>query len=948
MNEEAVRALAPDDASRFAAAAVARSRDWYGTGSDDTRAWGTVAGSAAARYDVVVEVEDEAVTAAACTCPSRKRPCKHALALLLKLVRGELSTASMPASFGPVLEGARAAAAAPPPAPRRSDEVLDPEAQAKRRQRRTANVDAGVGDLARWLEDLVAGGLASARSRSHSAYDEAAARLVDAQAPGLAARVRSLAATVHGGAGWPDRTLVELADLFLLVEAWRRIDHLPAPVASQVRTQVGFTTGRGDVLASTAVRDHWDVLASVTVENPDLTTRRVWLRGETVGGWGLLLDHVPAGGRFDVAAEVGSTFEAGVHRYPGAGSFRVLVGERHGVPAPMAGFTGASIEDALAGHALAVAANPWLPQTPVALGAVLPVAGEPWHVVDEAGDALALGGPSWTLLAVSGGSPVGVVGEWDGEVLWPLTCWDGHRLVAVEVEAGPSAPSRGEPWAVLVKTALLGTARLAGRTGEDLAGALGSGGADPGTAALLPAITVEASGTLERALLARSSVLAVAARAARIPSPAPPVPEAVSIVDGRPAPPELAEMGPVLCADGHRAVLAELVERCAAADVRLPPSLLPFVLDVASTGGEAAAQMRRWLPAAAGERGRWLAARNERWAWLLETAAPPHDVGGAFDLGSSAERLVLARRLRRTQPDRLVELLARTWRGDRAPERAALVATLEVGLSTRDEPFLEEVALADRARDVRAAAARLLDRLPESRRGRRMAGRADAALSVASQSDPGAVPADWAADGIDGRGEARRAALQVLAATPLDHWGPDLGAAIHRVATAGGDIVDDRFGALVRAAVAQRRDDWIVALLAAGSRTVHARTLLRAAPPPLGAVWLAPLLAKAPVREAALLMELLHTIPRPWPAALVAEVLRRGVEVVSLFPHVPGDVSVHLHLVGERADAVLLPRLVPDLAAIRTHEVRLDRAFRAAHGIAHLRLQVLSLLPLDR
>ena len=313
--------------------------------------------------------------------------------------------------------------------PRRSDEVADLDAQAKRRERRRANVDAGIHELERWLDDMVAGGLAAARQRTHASFDEVAARLVDAQAAGLAGRVRGLSSAVHGGVGWPDRTLAEMGELHLLIEAWPRIGDLLEPLAAQVRTQIGFPTSRGDVLAGPAWSDRWDVLAAVVVENPDLTSRRVWLQGRTVGGWALLLDHVPPGGQFEAGAEVGSSFEADLHRYPGAGSHRVLIGERRGETEAVAGLSGCAIADALVGHALGVAQNPWVRQTPMALDSVVPVDGDSWVVADEEGSALPLVGPCWPLLALSGGNPVGVFGEWDGSELLPLSCWADGALV---------------------------------------------------------------------------------------------------------------------------------------------------------------------------------------------------------------------------------------------------------------------------------------------------------------------------------------------------------------------------------------------------------------------------------------------------------------------------------------------------------------------------------------
>jgi hypothetical protein len=46
-----------------------------------------------------------------------------------------------------------------------------------------------------------------------------------------------------------------------------------------------------------------------------------------------------------------------------------------------------------------------------------------WHVRDGAGEQLPLHArfnEGWTLLALSGGGPIGLFGEWDGEQLRPL------------------------------------------------------------------------------------------------------------------------------------------------------------------------------------------------------------------------------------------------------------------------------------------------------------------------------------------------------------------------------------------------------------------------------------------------------------------------------------------------------------------------------------------------
>ena len=90
--------------------------------------------------------------------------------------------------------------------------------------------------------------------------NEIAARMVDAQAPGVAAALRELSAVPSSGEGWPGRLLGDYAQLHLLARAHQRLDTLPPDLAATVRSRVGYPTSRKDVLARPAVTDHWAVL----------------------------------------------------------------------------------------------------------------------------------------------------------------------------------------------------------------------------------------------------------------------------------------------------------------------------------------------------------------------------------------------------------------------------------------------------------------------------------------------------------------------------------------------------------------------------------------------------------------------------------------------------------------------------------------------------------------
>src|SRR6186997_2045116 len=82
---EQVVAVAPSPQSVAAAEPLAVPARWATTGADERALWGRCRGSGAEPYETAV---DHVEVAWRCTCPSRKTPCKHALALLLLWIRG--------------------------------------------------------------------------------------------------------------------------------------------------------------------------------------------------------------------------------------------------------------------------------------------------------------------------------------------------------------------------------------------------------------------------------------------------------------------------------------------------------------------------------------------------------------------------------------------------------------------------------------------------------------------------------------------------------------------------------------------------------------------------------------------------------------------------------------------------------------------------------------------
>ena len=312
----------------------------------------------------------------------------------------------------------------------RASKPVDPATAARTQARRADRVRAGVAELDRWLADQVRQGLAGASRAGYQHWDAMAARLVDAQAPGLASAVRRLAAV----ASTPDRLLAELGLLRLLVAAYQRVDELPADLADTVRARVGFPVATEEVLAGQRVRDEWTVVGVRDDGEDRLTVRRTWLSGSATGRPALVLAFAPAGQPLAADLVLGTSVDADLCFYPGRGQLRALVAQRYGQPANVGTPPGArGVAHARSAYADAIAADPWLDRFPVLLAdvALTRDPGGGWHAgADDASMPLdpAVGTP-WRLVAAAGGAPLTLAGEWTTAGLRPLTGWVDERLV---------------------------------------------------------------------------------------------------------------------------------------------------------------------------------------------------------------------------------------------------------------------------------------------------------------------------------------------------------------------------------------------------------------------------------------------------------------------------------------------------------------------------------------
>ncbi len=421
---EKVLALAPDASSTQAALTLLRSGSVRDAGARDGCVWGRWQGSGRTPYETVVEVADP--PAYACSCPSRKFPCKHALALLLRWSAGEVPDGAPPTYASSWLQARAARASAPTDrAVRPAGELADPDAARKRAAARTERVAGGLDELDQWLRDQVRTGLAGLERAGYAHFEAIAARMVDAQAPGVAGLLRGIPAELVAE-GWPGRVLDQLAALHLLAEAHRHLDELDPGLAANVRSRVGYPVGKDEVLAGPGEEDDWLAVGMVDTVEYRLETRRVWLYGAETGRWAMLLSFAPPGGALDSEVVAGHRLRGRLHFYPGAGQVRALVGDRTSTRGAATFPVAQPLANAQRRWAELLAADPWSHRMPTAVSAA-PIqperAGESWRLRDADGavcDVIGSGDP-WLLLACSLGRTVGVFGEWSARGFRPLS-----------------------------------------------------------------------------------------------------------------------------------------------------------------------------------------------------------------------------------------------------------------------------------------------------------------------------------------------------------------------------------------------------------------------------------------------------------------------------------------------------------------------------------------------
>ncbi|MBT1688785.1 SWIM zinc finger family protein [Dawidia soli] len=432
-SEEQVLAMAPDDSSKRSGKELANASKW-GLMAHSARAlWGECQGSGKLPYQTQVDL---VAVAFKCTCPSRKFPCKHGLGLMLLYARDKKHFVETPEPAW-VTDWLDKRSAREEKKSEKAEKATkaDPEAQAKRQATRLRRVEEGMADLKRWIKDIVRNGLHALSDREANYFETTARRMVDAQAPGLAAMVRQLGEINRFQEGWQGVFLEQLIRIYLVIEGFSRLDQLPEDLQTELRTWVGFAQSQEEVKAGPNVRDTWMVLSRRAEQEDNLTVERTWLYGTTTQQYALILQFAVRNASPELTLIPGTYIDAALCYFPGATPRRALVLQQFGV-APPGAINGLKSWHQVADTLAAVQrVNPLVGASPVIIDGVIPVrdGSNRWLLKDAEGHGVVLQGDTdraWKLMAISGGAPLRLFAVGRAQAFEPLGVWIDEHYVA--------------------------------------------------------------------------------------------------------------------------------------------------------------------------------------------------------------------------------------------------------------------------------------------------------------------------------------------------------------------------------------------------------------------------------------------------------------------------------------------------------------------------------------
>jgi len=431
LTEDQILTLAPDESSRKAGRDLANPVKWVTKGVNAQAVWGECQGSGSKPYQTQIDLSNIAFK---CSCPSRKFPCKHGVALGLLYARQPalFTDSEMPAW---VTEWISKRSEKEEKKSEKKEKEVDEVAQAKRQQAREQKVADGIEELLLWIKDIVRNGIIGVPDKGYTFWEGMAKRMVDSQAPGLAGMVRGLGVINFYAEGWQTSFMDSLLNLYLVAQSYQRKEVLDPLVLQEVRSWVGFPQNQDQLKEQPGTSDTWLVVGKQVTEEDNLVVERIWLYGMKHKQYALVLQFLFRGQGATLLLSPGMYIEAEVVYFPSTAPLRALIKQHKTTAAQQPNQLYGTWQDVAWTETEICARFPVRNDRAYAIEQIIPVLDNGrWWLKDREHQLVTVK-PGyqgiWKLLALSGGEPLDMVVIGREGIFEPLGIWQHNLYKAI-------------------------------------------------------------------------------------------------------------------------------------------------------------------------------------------------------------------------------------------------------------------------------------------------------------------------------------------------------------------------------------------------------------------------------------------------------------------------------------------------------------------------------------
>ncbi|HYG40588.1 MAG TPA: hypothetical protein VD908_18300, partial [Cytophagales bacterium] len=314
-----------------------------------------------------------------------------------------------------------------------AEKPVDEKAQAKRADARAKKVSQGVEEISLWIKDLIRNGLISVPEKAYSFWQDPAARMVDAQAPGLSGMIRGLAGINYFKEGWQGDLLHKLVQIYLVTEGYKKIGQLPEQLQNEVKSLIGWSQSQEELKNSIGIKDKWLVMSKQSEQQDNLFIQTHWLYGENSLRHALVLNFYHKSQPTDLGLIPGTAVDGEIVFYPGSYQLRAIVKERkatYPIPEPSTFLPFLSIQHQFTE---VLTQSPWVDRVPAFVEKVVPhQIDNKWFLIDRENSSIEIDKTftgTWKLMAIAGGKPINVYGLYSKNSFSPLVIWQESRYL---------------------------------------------------------------------------------------------------------------------------------------------------------------------------------------------------------------------------------------------------------------------------------------------------------------------------------------------------------------------------------------------------------------------------------------------------------------------------------------------------------------------------------------